>query len=190
MGGASATASFDTAMLRSMLISADMAHAIHPNYMEKHEELHRPKMNGGVVIKQNANQRYATNSVTSLVLKEVCIACVFFIRVSISCVWVSFVCPCRVCRRQRCAGKCCKSLSCVMIRRAGAPSGPCCLPSSECGRLMVRCVLLIMWIVGNPQWSMHSIRETCGSQDVEKAIVLFTAWFENYSKISARIVVD
>ena len=61
----------EEALLKSMLISADMAHGIHPNYSEKHEELHRPLMNGGVVIKQNANQRYATTSVTSLILKEV-----------------------------------------------------------------------------------------------------------------------
>jgi aspartyl aminopeptidase len=64
-----------TAMLKSMLISADMAHAIHPNYAEKHEELHRPRINSGVVIKQNANQRYATTSITSLILKEAAKRC-------------------------------------------------------------------------------------------------------------------
>ncbi|XP_044477295.1 probable aspartyl aminopeptidase [Mangifera indica] len=56
---------------RSFLVSADMAHALHPNYMEKHEDNHQPKLHGGLVIKHNANQRYATNAVTSFIFKEI-----------------------------------------------------------------------------------------------------------------------
>ena len=52
-------------MIRSsMMISADNAHAIHPNFPSKHDSQHTPHMNKGVVIKVNANQRYASNSTT------------------------------------------------------------------------------------------------------------------------------
>ncbi|NQZ54220.1 MAG: M18 family aminopeptidase [Piscirickettsiaceae bacterium] len=56
----------------SMLISTDNAHAIHPNYSDKHDAEHSPKLNYGPVIKTNANQRYATNSETSAYFRQLC----------------------------------------------------------------------------------------------------------------------
>ena len=48
-----------------------MAHAVHPNYSEKHHGQHMPKLHEGIVIKINANQRYMTDSVGSSVLKVI-----------------------------------------------------------------------------------------------------------------------
>jgi aspartyl aminopeptidase len=56
----------------SLMMSVDNAHAIHPNYSDKHDQNHGPILNNGVVIKINANQRYATNSFTSAVFKQLC----------------------------------------------------------------------------------------------------------------------
>ncbi len=56
----------------SMLISADNAHGIHPNFASKHDDNHGPVLNQGPVIKINANQRYASNSETSATFRNLC----------------------------------------------------------------------------------------------------------------------
>jgi aspartyl aminopeptidase len=56
----------------SMLISADNAHGVHPNFADKHDDNHGPILNQGPVIKINANQRYASNSETSAVFRNLC----------------------------------------------------------------------------------------------------------------------
>lgn len=62
---------FERSIASSFLISADQAHAHHPNYPEKHERNLRPALHKGVVLKYNANQRYATTAVTASVLRLV-----------------------------------------------------------------------------------------------------------------------
>ncbi|GMS90028.1 hypothetical protein PENTCL1PPCAC_12203 [Pristionchus entomophagus] len=65
------TTEFECAIGKSMLISADQAHAAHPNYSAKHEENHRPTFHGGIVVKINHNQKYATTMTTHAVLKQI-----------------------------------------------------------------------------------------------------------------------
>jgi len=59
-------------LARSLLVSVDNAHALHPNYENKHDPQHQPRLNGGPVIKFNANQRYATNSETAATFRQLC----------------------------------------------------------------------------------------------------------------------
>ena len=56
----------------SFMISADNAHAAHPNYMEKADAENRPFMNEGIVIKFNGNQKYTSDAVSSALFKMVC----------------------------------------------------------------------------------------------------------------------
>ncbi|MCA9674538.1 MAG: M18 family aminopeptidase [Kofleriaceae bacterium] len=63
---------FHQACARSSCVSADMAHAVHPNYPGRHEPHHKPRLGGGPVIKTNAQQRYATTSTTAAMFAELC----------------------------------------------------------------------------------------------------------------------
>ena len=63
---------FYKATANSFMISADNAHAVHPNYAQKSDPTNRPYMNEGIVIKFNANQKYTTDSVSAAIFKSLC----------------------------------------------------------------------------------------------------------------------
>ena len=56
----------------SLMISADNAHAVHPNHTEKADPSNRPYINEGIVIKFNANQKYCTDGVSSAIFRDIC----------------------------------------------------------------------------------------------------------------------
>lgn len=143
---------FEQTLSTSFLVSADMAHSVHPNYAGKYETNHRPEMNKGTVIKVNANQRYATNSPGIVLLQEV--------------------------------AKKAKVPLQVFVVRNDSPCGSTIGPMLS-AKLGVRTLDL-----GNPQLSMHSIRETGGSHDVEHAIGLFKGFLEMYGELEGKIFVD
>ncbi|MDR5867676.1 M18 family aminopeptidase [Halomonas koreensis] len=124
----------------SRMISCDNAHALHPNFRDKHDAAHGPALNAGPVIKVNANQRYATNSATSALFKALCREAevpvqTFVTRADMGC---------------------------------GSTIGP--ITATELGVPTLD--------VGVPQWAMHSIRETAGSQDVAHLTRVLTAFVD------------
>ena len=60
------------ALARSFMVSADNAHALHPNHPEYADPNHRPLMNKGIVLKFNANQRYTTDGISAAIFRKAC----------------------------------------------------------------------------------------------------------------------
>lgn len=67
--------SYQIALQKSLFVSADMAHAQHPNYAGIHQPNHTPRIHGGIVLKMNANQRYMTDSANSAIMREIANRC-------------------------------------------------------------------------------------------------------------------
>ena len=155
---------YEQTLSTSFIISADQAHSVHPNYPGKYEAQHRPEMNKGTVIKINANARYMTNSPGILLLQEVA-------------------------RRAK------KASSSIATSDKGVPLQMFVVRNdSSCGSTigpMLAAALGTRTLdLGNSQLSMHSIRETCGSHDIEHAVNLFESFFENYEELEKKIIVD
>ncbi|KAH8658680.1 peptidase M18 [Tricladium varicosporioides] len=153
---------YEQSLSCSFLISADMAHSVNPNYAGKYEADHRPEMNKGTVIKINANQRYATNSPGIVLLQEVA-------------------------RRAKPSEDSTTSygvpLQLFVVRNdssCGGTIGP--MLSAALGTRTLD--------LGNPQLSMHSIRECGGAYDVEHGVRLFESFFNHFSELEPKILVD
>lgn len=63
---------YHAAIASSFMLSADNAHAVHPNQTDKADPTNRPYLNGGIVIKYSANQKYTTDAVSGSIFKTVC----------------------------------------------------------------------------------------------------------------------
>ncbi|MEZ0106591.1 aspartyl aminopeptidase [Catenulispora sp. EB89] len=66
------TEDYARALAGTVVMSSDMSHAVHPNYPERHEPGHRPRLNGGPALKTNVNQRYATDGLGRAIWTDVC----------------------------------------------------------------------------------------------------------------------
>ncbi|OAL06213.1 peptidase M18, aminopeptidase I [Phaeosphaeriaceae sp. SRC1lsM3a] len=155
---------YEQTLSTSFLISADMAHSVHPNYPAKYESQHRPEMNKGTVIKVNANARYATNTPGIVLVQEAA-------------------------RRAK------KASSSVSTAKEGVPLQLFVVRNdSSCGSTIGPMLSAAMGArtldLGNPQLSMHSIRETGGAHDVEHAVNLFESFFHNFEDLESKIIVD
>lgn len=71
-GGAETAEAMERMIRRSLFLSIDNAHGLHPNFADKHDGNHGPQLNRGPVIKINANQRYATSSRSEALFRELC----------------------------------------------------------------------------------------------------------------------
>jgi aspartyl aminopeptidase len=121
---------------RSLFVSLDMAHGVHPNYPERHDPQLRPILNAGPVIKYNHNQRYATE------LRTAALVCDVFKTLNLP--YQEFSAH--------------SDLGC------GSTIGPTC--AAQLGIPTID--------LGNPMLSMHSIRETGGTKDLDILIEFLT----------------
>jgi aspartyl aminopeptidase len=68
----SSAEAFHQAVERAFMVSADNAHAFHPNYPEKYDPTNHPVLGGGPVVKYNAAQKYASDAFSASVFFEIC----------------------------------------------------------------------------------------------------------------------
>jgi len=140
--------SLTRALRKSIVISSDMAHGCHPNYAAKHDASMAPKINMGMVVKHNCNQRYATNQVSATLFRE--FARLENLKIQEFTVRADAAC--------------------------GTTIGP--ITAGLSGILTVD--------VGSPQFSMHSIREMMGTEDVLAGFLSIRAAFIHHAEVASK----
>lgn len=70
VASSSSVGHFEESLSKSFLLSADQAHAVHPSYHERHEQNHKAQLHGGLILKYNSSQRYATNALTAAAVRQ------------------------------------------------------------------------------------------------------------------------
>ncbi|KIK65369.1 hypothetical protein GYMLUDRAFT_38817 [Collybiopsis luxurians FD-317 M1] len=136
---------------KSFLVSCDMGHAIHPNYTSKHEENHQPSINGGVVIKTNAKQRYTSDAIGSFLVKK------------------------------------------LIEKKGGRAQEYEARNDMPCGSTVgphLSTIGLRVVDVGCAMLSMHSVRETAGTSDVQSLIDFFQSLFEGFAQLDAKLTAE
>ncbi|XP_024527699.1 probable aspartyl aminopeptidase [Selaginella moellendorffii] len=142
----------ERAIRRSFVVSADMAHALHPNNAENDVEHNQPKLHDGLVIKHNLTQNNATDAISAFLFKEVAKRnCIPTQNYSV----VSDV-------------GCCSTIDSVL--------------AAGYGIRLVDC--------GLPQLAMHSVREMCGTEDIDAAFRHFRAFFQEIASLDDQLRVD
>ncbi|MEC7750587.1 MAG: M18 family aminopeptidase [Myxococcota bacterium] len=131
----------EAAFQASLVVSADMAHAQHPNHPTKHAAGHAPQINHGITIKTNANERYASTGETSALFRGLCEK----------------------------AGVAFQEFVTRQDMGCGSTIGP--IVAAGLGARTVD--------VGIPMWGMHSTFESCGVDDLNDAVLVFTQHYSS-----------
>lgn len=161
----------------SFMFSLDMAHGLHPNYSARHESSHRPLLNGGLVLKENPNQRFlslpssprpsihffvatppmASHDSSLMSLRSVVARFLSII------LWCGMIVPAVALSVQ------CKSTS---LPRT---------PHHSCSVSQVAGITVAD--IGMPQLSMHSVREMMGARDLEHCHRFLMTFFRSLREV-------
>ncbi|KAF4654696.1 hypothetical protein FOZ61_008091 [Perkinsus olseni] len=162
---------FSQIIARSILVSADGAHAIHPNYPSKHQSEHKVYLHDGIVIKTNTNQRYATNALTASMIRALASSSSNDTRT-----------PCGGSD----AGDGVNTAAPIPIQdfvvRNDSPCG------STIGPMMSANIGIRTIDLGAAQWAMHSCRETCSVDDAAHLVSLCEVIYKHWGDIDDNLI--